>query len=208
MLNAPSYWPADALPATLRQLSALREVFTGAYITRHYVYALDRNEPINPWGVLGGLPERDQRVESAVLAELQRLASDAPTDCAVIQQWLVHAGSAVHMRYGLTQWRVAKDHAPVCLMPSDSTSLRRMARAFEWLALQTHTGERGLLYGYLAVLNDLPSADRAFVVDGLTSGGQACQERGPHPGWLAQLCEPPGAAAGTAMPYRRAPRQR
>ena len=185
VLEAPSHWPSDALPVTLRQMSGLRERLIGG----HYVYELDdRNEPINPWRVLGDLPKRDERVDSAILAELQRLASDAPTDCAVVHQWLTHGGSAVRVRHALAQWRDAPGREPSCVL-IESGSGTRGADDLQWLAQQTSSSERSVLYGYLAAMGEFPEPTRAWVRDGLTNGGQACRATAPRPDWLAQLCE-------------------
>jgi len=197
VLHAPSAWPSGALPRTLRQMSELRGVFAGVYVTRFYVYQLDhRNDPINPWHVLDDTPDSDGRVGYAILPELRRLAEDPATDCAVFAQWFLHSNQFPHTegnlrrpdpllqsRYVLAQWR-------------DRRPARCAAPDYEWLRQQTDTDARYVLYGYLALLDGLPADERRDVMDGLTNHGAACTGEAARSGWLEQTCAKRETAAG------------
>lgn len=189
VLNAPQAWPAEALPTTLRQLSSLRRDFAAPFVHRWYQYELDyRNDPINPWLVLdaGSLPREDLRL--ALLAELERLAAQGDRNCEVFHQWFQHGGKSLQTEHVLARLRRADRGATQCGRPE-----------FEWLRQQTSTAYRYVLYGYLALMEYLPEAEKSMLAIGLTDGGALCAKAdASSPGWLRKICGPGGSARKTA----------
>jgi len=192
VLATPQAWPSGALPATLRQMSRLRQAFAVPFVHRWYQYEIDyRNDPINPWRVLDSAPDASGSLRAAVMAELERIEGD--TQCEVFKQWFGHGGAALQTEYVLGRLRRPDHHLPQCGAPD-----------FAWLKQQEATDFRYLLYGYLAMLDYLPAPERDALVSGLTEGGERCRasnETG-SPDWLRQVCEKWGHALQPARHKR------
>jgi hypothetical protein len=181
VLHAPHAWAADALAATLRQLSQLRQAFAVPFVHRWYLYELDyRNDPINPWRVFDSESEMGQDLRAAVLLELERLSADKSTACEVFEQWFRHGGKSLQTEYVLGRLRRASPDAAQCGTPD-----------FEWLRQQTGTEFRYLLYGYLALLDYLPATEQNMLASGLTNQAALCvgKAKAVAPGWLQQICK-------------------
>ena len=180
VLHAPHAWAADALAATLRQLSQLRQAFAVPFVHRWYLYELDyRNDPINPWRVFDSASEMRQDVRAAVLLELERLSADKSIACEVFEQWFKHGGKSLQTEYVLGRLRRASPDAAQCGTPD-----------FEWLRQQADTEFRYLLYGYLALFDSLPAAQQTMLASGLTQQAALCagKAKTAAPVWLKQIC--------------------
>ncbi|MDO8930814.1 MAG: hypothetical protein Q7U97_00325 [Rhodocyclaceae bacterium] len=181
VLGAPQAWPADALTTTLRQLSHLRRAFAVPFVHRWYQYELDyRNDPINPWRIFDSTPDPAGGLRAAVLSELERLAEDGNAECEVFDQWFRHGEKSLQTEHVLARLRRAGKRIPSCGAPD-----------FAWLRQQTETAYRYVLYGYLALLEYLPTAEQEILASGLTDNGDLCAEKaGAAPrGWLRQICD-------------------
>jgi len=178
--QAPDAWPGDALQITLQQLSTLRQDFSHPFVHRWYMYEIDyRNDPINPWLIFDSAWAQTDVVQLALRNELNRLAVRNDAECEVFEQWFKQGGAALQNAHILSRLRLADHDAAKCGAPD-----------FAWLRQQTETGYRHILYGYLALMDELPPAERNMLAIGLTNGAALCHGKNEAslPNWLRQVC--------------------
>lgn len=180
VLNAPQAWPTDALSTTLRQLSGLRQDFAVPFVHRWYQYELDySNDPINPWLIFDSSLAMPEEIWAAILNELERLSTRKDVACEVFEQWFKHGGKSLQTEHVLRRLRRTDEGTVQCGSPD-----------FEWLRQQTNTEYRHVLYGYLALMDYLPEAEKNQLAGGLTNNSALCRRKteAALPSWLRQIC--------------------
>jgi len=176
VLNAPSSWPGDALATTLRQMTRLRQATAESAVSRWDFYTLNSwNEHVSPWVPLASVPDRASVVQSAVLAELDRIDPGAP--CEVFKQWFDHGSPSLQTAHVLR--RLASG------VPARCASVD-----WDWLQREDDPQARELRSGVVGLLGQLPGSLQDGLLTGLTQGGERCftGSKVAPPAWLRRIC--------------------
>lgn len=171
----PSAWPSQALAAMLDQMSRFRTMFDAARIRGMNYYKLYNNEPVNPWQVLSLDVGKTPRVQAAVLAQLDSLASQA--SCDAIAAWT--KDQALRATFALR--RLTDQPRLWCIGPD-----------WNWLKQGQSQEARDLRQRYLGLLGQIESgAVHETLLSEFSDYGKNCfdQEDGPPPDWQREVCK-------------------
>lgn len=177
VLNAPTAWDASELPATLHQMTQLRQKIDAAIDYRWSYYDLDYyNEAVNPWGIVATHIDTHPKLRQAVMAELRGLGDEVA--CTVFEPWLQRGGAALRSAYALQQW-------------THTRPLRCGSPDWAWLKEGKEEEAISQRERYLDFLDHGASgALRERMLNELTDTGASCFA--PHEGgaadWLRKVC--------------------
>jgi hypothetical protein len=174
VLHGGTAWKPDALAATLRQMTALRQKMYAVMDWRLESYELEyRNDHLNPWWIVAENFATLPQLRNAVWAELDSYQDNVA--CASFEPWFKTGGPALQSEYVLKRWE--QGQAARCASPD-----------LEWLKKGETAEARALRQRYLALIGrgDLDEQ----LLGSFTGNGAACfgPEAAAQQDWQRELC--------------------